>query len=241
MMWGQALTHYGAETAEKKAALEQHLMQLAERITDATVRQHMRDYFRNRIFTLGRVKKIEKQKVIDMQLSPLPAADDDISHLRRLEEQLVAIVLMHPDILHQSEIEEHFGHMDFTQPVLDKLRALTLEVSAGAPSVDAATLSAALAERGHKEKVEILLQNTAALSSKFRTHLREDPRAAARAFEQAYDALTMKKLEREKHEAERVLADDMSEKNYERFRALQAQWEELQRNRYEITPDEQIS
>lgn len=242
VLWEQGLLQYGNESPEKRAALERHLLQTADRIADSIVRQHMRAYFRDRIFSLSTLKKKYKSALTVARPGVLPEANDDKSHLKALEEQIIGLVILHPDILHQAEIEEHFGHMDFTQPVLDKLRALTLEVSAGTQSVDMATLKAVLAAHGYGEKVETLLHSkNPAIASMSYSGAMENMRTASRAFEQVYSAYTMKKLEHEMHEAAFAFEQDMSEQNQDRLYALQKQIEEMSRNRYSIISDEQNS
>jgi DNA primase len=241
-LWESALQFYGSESAEKKAALEHHLTQAANRIAEPAMRQHMLSYFRDQIYGLRRQKKSEKPAPNRAVPDVLPDVDDDNSRLKRLEEQIVALVLLHPDILHQSEIEEHFGHMDFTQPMLDKLRAHTLEISADTPSLDAAALKTALSSRGHAEKVETLLHSkNATTATMFQSGTMDNTRSACHAFELAYGAYTMRKLEHEMHEAARTMEHDMSEQSYNRFLALQKQLGELRRTRYSARSDEQIS
>ena len=163
ILWENALARYGDETPEKRAALEQQLLKTADRIADPLVRQHMRSYFRDRMFQLAAPKKNARRHIPQAQLGVLPDANDDKSHLKPLEDQIVALVLQYPEMLHVSDIEEHFGHMDFTQPLLDKVRAATLEVTAGLQTVDSALLIQSLAARGFGEKVETLLQSKSAL------------------------------------------------------------------------------
>jgi DNA primase len=240
VLWDHALLQFGDRSPEKRAALERHLLQMADRIADPLVRQHMRSYFRDRMFSLKSLKK--GQKIVAPGIAPgaLPEANDDKSHLRRLEEQIVLLVILHPAILHQADIEEHFGHMDFTQPALDKLRATTLEVSAGVPSLDAGALRTELTLRGHGERVETLLHSkNAAMVAMLRSGM-DDTRNACHAFEQAYSAYTMKKLEYEMHEAGRILERDMTEENQSRFFALKEQFNQLQSIRYSDAPDEQV-
>ena len=48
-----AFAHFGTQTAEKKAALEQYLMQAAERIADPIIKQQIRSYFREELLILS--------------------------------------------------------------------------------------------------------------------------------------------------------------------------------------------
>ena len=204
----------------------------------------MRSYFRDRMFSLSAPKKGKKTAPNAAAPGVLPAADDDKTHLSRLEEQIVRLVLLHPDILHQSEIEEHFGHMDFTDAGLDKLRASALEVSAGMQSMDSAALVTALSSLGHAEKVENLLHSkNAAIATMFHSEIMENPHTARNAFEQAYSAYTMKKLEREMHDAARTMERDVTEQSYNPvFHCFaKAEIDDLRHTRYVDSTNKQIS
>jgi len=242
VLWEHALSRFGDQGPEKRAALEQHLIRDAERIADPLVRQHMRAYFRDRMFSLKSLKKGMKPPVPGIAPGVLPEVNDDKSHLRALEEQIVALVILHPEILHHADIEEHFGHMDFTQAALDKLRAAALEVSAGVPSMDSDALKAALTSRGYGEKVEALLDSkNITIATMRHSRIMESSGVAVQKFERAYFAYTKEKLKREEHEAASAYEHDMSEQNQNRLFALQKQREDLERTSYAIMPDEQAS
>jgi hypothetical protein len=206
------------------------------------LKRNYAEYFKKELFELGKWKKKGAASAApNVTPGALPEANDDKTHLGRLEEQIMRLVLLYPEILHQSEIEEHFGHMDFTQPSLDKLRAATLEVSAGMQSLDSAELRAALSSLGYAEKVETLLHSkNAAIATMFHSEM-ESPQGARHAFELAYSAYTMKKLEHEMHEAARTMERDMTEQSYNRFLALQKQIDDLRHTRYAGSIDEQSS
>ena len=241
VLWEQQLVRFPEPGPEKRAALEQQLLATADRIADPLVRQHMRSYFRDRMFSLKPLKKGMKPVQPNVVPGVLPDVNDDKSHLKPLEEQIMALVILHPDILHVAEIEEHFGHMDFTQPLLDNLRAITLEICAGAQSLDSASLCAQLASRGYGEKVENLLQSKNAEMVRTRySGAMVNPRAVAHAFEKAYDNYTLQKLEHERQQAANAYELDMSEQNQERLSAIQGQIATMNRNLY-AESDEQIS
>jgi len=240
VLWNQSLSHFGSVTAEDRASLEQHMMQTAEKIADPIVKQHMRSFFREQIFALNRQKKGARRVTVEAAPGPLPAANDDGSHLKRLEEQLISLIMLCPNLIYQADIEEYLGNMDFTQPILDKLRATALEVSADTESMDSASLCAAFGYRGYGEKVEALLHSkTATLPQASRAKILDNPVAALSAWRQTQSAYTMKKHELEMQEAERVLERDSSQANLDRFLALQKQVTELRRTRYAVTLDEQ--
>jgi hypothetical protein len=219
--------------------MEQHLMQLVERIADPTVKRHYRDYFKNEIFNLKIWKKKgEFRAQSQVPIPGLPEANDDSSHLKGFENQFVALILLCPNLIYHTDIEEKFGHMDFMQPALDKLRATALELTGQTESMDSGTLCRELAQRGHSETVENLLQLG---SRNLLKHLTENDITAARAWARTYENYTMTKLEHEKHEANRAFERDMSQVNLDRLLALQKQIDELHRVRYAVTHDEQNS
>jgi len=239
VLWDNAVAASGSETPEQKAALEQNVMNIAELITDTIVKQHIRDYFRNQMYALKRWKKGSKAPLSNVRPRVLPDANDTVAPLIQLEQRLVSVVILHPDILHHIDIEENFSRMDFAQPMLDKLRSSVLEISSATQSIDHGSLCAALAERGHDEKVKNLLySNSHGLQTKLRTEIMENPKLAMQAFESAYAAYSDKKLEYEIKEVAALFEQDMSEQNQSRLFSLQKQRDELNLARYAVTSEE---
>jgi DNA primase len=241
-LWNQALLNYGAQTAEKKAALEQHLMQTADRIGDAIVKQHMRDYFREQMFALKRARKFGKAVPVASTPNALPQANHAETQLKKLENQLAALVLLYPEMLYQSDIDEQFGHMDFTQPELDKLRSSALQIAGCRASLDSEGLRGGLTESGHGQTVEMLLQFA---SRNFSKNLSRNNAVAHAAWTQTYENYTMTKLTQEKSEADFAFQQDMSQVNFDRANALQKQLDDLRLRYavagYDVAGDEQFS
>lgn len=239
VLWDNAVALCGVKTAENKAMLEEHLMKTADAIANPIVKQHIRDYFKEQMFTLKQRKKGEKTPFPDAITAVLPAASHGDIRLQQLEEQVIGLVILHPDIIHHADIEEHFAHMDFSQLELDKLRSVVLEISSTAGSIDHASLSGALSERGFTEKVKTLLySNSNVLRPRLRTDIVENTKFAMQAFESAYSAYTEKKLDLEIKEAARVFERDMSEQNQNRLFSLQKQRDELHRTHYAVASQE---
>lgn len=238
VLWENAIADFGMETVESKSSLEQYLINTAEKVADNIVKQHMRDYFREQIFSIKRKKKGDKKFVPNVQPGVLPDENDTELHLTKLEERVIAVVVLYPYILHHSDIEEHFAHMDFTQAVLDKIRSAVLEISSAVHSVGHAGLCAALAERGFSEKVDTLLYSNNSFQVGMRNEVAEEPEFVMRMFESAYSAYTDKKLEYEIKEAASAFERDMSEQNQNRLFSLKKQREEWHNSRYVVVPDE---
>lgn len=243
VLWESALAHYGSATAEQRAALEQHLNETANLITDPGYKKHLQVFFRDSVFALSRpVRKAKVNAGPNVPLRTLPEADADAIHLIPIENQIITIILLHPALLRDAHTEEQFAHLDFSQSELDKLRANILEIVADSVSFDSESLCAAIAKRGLGEKVNSLLHSErAVLSLPLASQITLDGLAAARAFEGAYLAYTLKKVEQDMHEAAHQMEHAMTEDSYSRFIALKQQWESLHRSRYSVTHDEQFS
>lgn len=242
MIWNTSLTRFGSETPEQKASLEHYLTQAADRIQDAIVKRQMHQYFRNQIYSLSGRKDKGKSKPKAQVFDPIPEIGDESSQIRRMEEQITVIILLHPALLHEGDVEERFAHLDLTQPILDKLRSVILEVSAEMQSLDSSRLCAELSVRGYSEKVETILHSeTSALSASSRALLIEHSSAAAAAFEQVSAAFSLKKLEQEALAASLLMEREMSEQNYQHFLALQKQIEEMRRARFAHAPGDAVS
>ncbi|HEU5048340.1 MAG TPA: DNA primase [Rickettsiales bacterium] len=236
-LWESAVTEIGTETPEKRAMLEQHLLKTADAVADTIVKQHLRDYFKGQMNVLKRPGKFAKAVLPPVKPGVLPDENDTEAHLGRLEEEIAGLMIQYPFLLHHPDIEEHFAHMDFTQPVLDKIRCAVLEIGSVAQGVEHAALCAALAERGFSEKVKTILQQNNVVQAKLRGGAAESPEAAVRAFEMAYCAYSDKKLDNEIKEASGALERDSSEQNFNRLQALQKQRDELHRSRYVVTSE----
>lgn len=218
MLWENAVLEFGYDTPEKKALLEQSLMQTAEKITDNVLKQHFRDYFRNQIFTLRRNKKGGAVFRPNIPIRALPDENDSVLRLSRLQEQVLTLVVLHPYIIHHIDIEEHFVHMELAKPLLDKLRSAVLEVSSAVQSIDHASLCAALAERGLDEKVKTLLDsNIPSLQHMLgaKITVADNPELALRTFASLYEKYKEIQVDDEIKEVEGKLNRAMSESNQE--------------------------
>lgn len=246
VLWESALAHYGSDTAEQRAALEHHLTETSNRITDPACKKHMQAFFMDSIYALSRNFKrgfkAGKPAQPQVSLRALPAVNADELHLKSIEEQVVAIIMLCPSLLQSPQVEEPFAHMDFSQSELDNLRASILEIHADSESLSSESLCAAVTDRGFGEKVNTLLHSDkAVLSLTASSQILSDGGIAARAFDKAYLAYTIKKVEQDMHHAASQMEHSMTEDNYSRFVALKQQWESLHRSRYSVTHDEQFS
>lgn len=241
-LWERALARLGADTPERKAALERHLNEQADKVGDPLMSQHLKHYFRDQLFAYARNNRKKEQIEAHVALRALPEVGDWERHLRPVEDQLVAIILCQPSLLATPSVEEQFQNLEFSQSVLDKIRANILEIQASLPSPGRDSLCAALAERGLGEKVHSLLQSEkAVLSMSLRNQILADASVAERAFAKAYVAYELARTEQDILQASALYQRDMTETNQTRLYELKQYKHQLEVSRYSVMHDEQYS
>ncbi|MEI7668966.1 MAG: toprim domain-containing protein, partial [Pseudomonadota bacterium] len=225
VLFENALSEFGYQTPEKKAALENNLMQTAENISDNIIKQHVKDYFRNQLFSLKTNYKAKKIATEIIPPSP-PEVDNYSAHILPLEEKLLTIIILCPEILHESGIEENFAHLDFTQGLLDKIREIILDTISFTQDIGHASLCDVIKKHGFGEKLEQLL-NAKLLSNKDC-----DAKIYKTAFLQSYQAYNYKKLDQEIMKMVGIFETDTSPASENRLTALKKQKEELLKSHY---------
>jgi len=230
VLWEDGIATFGFDTPEKKAALEQHLLQLAETITNTVMKQHLRDYFRNQLFALktGTRGKFNKNPEV------MPANVPD--HLMLLEDRIMSLIIHCPALLRESGIEEPFVHFDFTQSTLDKMRTIILDTLSFTQEADHASLCAAIKQQGLGEKLEQLLRiqkiGGRSYSSLPQGELEDDVAVFRAAFDESYLAYNWKKLDHEIAVVTLAYQKDASEPLLLQLLALDKQKEALQKSHY---------
>jgi DNA primase len=225
VIWENALQNFGSKTAEQKAALDNYLSKTSDVITDNILKSHIKSYFRDQIFSL-RKKFTNNKKPLNQNIkpSPIPEIDDYKAHIKPIEEALITHVITDPQILHKEGYAELLANIDFTQPLLDKLRFSVLEIASFDENIEKNTLLGQLHEQGFSETIDYLLNNNSDL-------LNSD--LLKNSFEEIYKIYENKKFAAEFRQAELQLANDMSEENFNRFLALKQQL--LQSNNQKLT------
>ncbi|MCP5361587.1 MAG: DNA primase [Hyphomicrobiales bacterium] len=109
------------KTPEQRAAFEQTLMGFAEMIRHATVRQHYQRFFRDRLWQWQR--QIQGKNTSTTLRNPkiLDTSRRTISPRDRVEHRLMALVLEHPSLLVQPEIEDTFMQLELQHPTIRAL------------------------------------------------------------------------------------------------------------------------
>ena len=233
VIWNLEVRGRPVDTPERRALIEKRLMERARAIADRGVQEHYLREFRARLraafadfspvagarrrarpgATTGRAR---------LASDPLMAGAEGSAEAR--ERVLVATVLNHPEIL--AEVAEELSGAEIGNHELDSLRQAILEIAAtgGVPGAEA--LAQALAERGFRRTVEALSGAAARVLDWFARPgaARADALIGFRqvlALHQRFGGL------RAALEAgESALAEDMTEAQWERFRALKAEAED---------------
>jgi DNA primase len=130
------------------------------------------------------------------------------------EEVLIAILLRHPDLLH--EHGEAVAHVPVARPDLDKVRRAIIDLAAGHPDLDSGSLTNYLTEKGFARVVETVFARTAVNGF---AAAGADPRTAATGLAHILGLLEEQEARREAEIAERELAENPSRENLARFEA----------------------
>lgn len=139
------------------------------------------------------------------------------------ERLLVLIILNHPQLLERHM--EEFSGLELSNQDLDKLRNEIIRIAACDSALDSDELKRHLTERGMKESLKVLEQRGALVNVWYAW-----PDAALVDAERGWLHTVafhrrVLAIAAEKKAAEKLLADDMTEESFDRFRALTAQLE----------------
>ncbi|MFM2130584.1 MAG: primase [Pseudomonadota bacterium] len=245
VIWDLETRGKPVDTPERRALVEKNLMARARSIADRAVQEHYVGEFRARLreafadfspVTGARRRmgqgggfgrgSFERARGGPLSSDPLIGSEDGRAEAR--ERVLVACILNHPDLL--AELADDFARVEIGSHEYDSLRQAILDVAGhhaaeSNESLDAARLARALAERGFVRTVEALTGPAARVIDWF-------ARAGA-AHEDALigfrQVLALHRrfgdLQAALAEGEDLLAADMTEEQWERFRALKAEAE----------------
>ena len=80
------------------------------------------DYFKNRLWQEFRSFNREVKTTTNSKITSIFSLDADKIKLLKLECELIAAVLAHPELLQDGNIEEEIANIEFSHPAIDKLR-----------------------------------------------------------------------------------------------------------------------
>ncbi len=223
VVWAMSLEGKPLDTPERRAALESELKEKAFSIADETVRwqywnsfrEKMREAFRPRRapFVPGQKKSavLGPLRGADGRVAGIPRPSPPIPARIRQERQLLALLIRHPPLL--DAVGERLGETRFSDSALDKLRRGILSHLDGARGLDEESLCAHLRSDGLAGALEALLVSDEAASA--RRH--EDARTL---WEHTFVRYTHSDIQAETEDATQILANDMSDANFQRLSAV---------------------
>ena len=248
IVWEKEVEGADWSTPERRALLDKRVGEILRAIADETVRHHYKAHLRerlNRFAATGntrersfrgrapghRAARWRRDAGFDRRHEARPAAATEALKSSALvrgsgdvpqrEALLVLAVINHPALLEQHA--ETFAAIEFTAPVLDRLRQEIIDIAARCEPLETGALTDQLEELGLKEDIERLKRRLTHKADWF-----VDPSAAPRDAETAWlhtlslhgKSLT---LRRELHAAELALSREGTEDNVQRLRALNAE------------------
>ncbi len=228
------------DTPERKAGFERALMDDVGQIADTTVRDYYRSHFRERLWREirrpqgdgGRLRGREGarrgpwRRGDENPYAPTPlkvTAPVKPPRRQAREELLVLVPLNHPEMIEQRF--EEMAQIEFAAAELDKMCSAILEIAARCETLDRTGLQRHLAEVGLKHLVDRL---TGSETAKLNWFAQPDAELsdALRGWDHAW-ARHMREvvLRAELRAAERALAENNCQENFERLLAAKAQLE----------------
>lgn len=127
ILWDNISPEYKLDLPEGRAALEDTLKKLSDKIEHPTVRQHYASYFRKQLWSKAAGTSI--QRTSSQERSPLVArmaTQQQSAMLETLIQRLLNILVKFPQLLHKSHVEETLSRLDIVNASLNALRVALL-------------------------------------------------------------------------------------------------------------------
>ncbi len=218
------------DTPERRAALEQRLEARIQTVADRTVQGHYRSFFRERLFTLLRPRKVKAKArgrwAAGPPVSPNPGIalktappfdgrPREPAYLNgRKQEVLLAILLNHPFLL--DEVAEDVAALHLPDPRLDKLCHEILRLHALKPDLDATALRLHLSGSDYAGIVQGILSPQVMKHAAF-ARPEADAEMARRGWTHTRDQLQQRHLTQQVAQAERDFVEDVSDETWGRL------------------------
>ncbi len=231
-LWQTEVDGRPTDTPERRAELERRLEERVRRVGDRTVQHHYRREFRDRLWHMfrgsgaphavrglrggpgGGPRRAWKSGPVGpaAHAGARPRPFVDVGRLR--QQILLALIVSHPALLREES--EVLAGLELTAPDLDKLRAEIIKTADQHRNLDSADLKSHLRDRGFAEVLEGLLSPNLYIHAPF---ARPDaaPGAVRAGWRHTLALYRQDRAKAEIEEAERALANEMTEENFARF------------------------
>ena len=234
-LWTLELQAGPVDTPERRAAFERRLEDRCREIADRTVQSHYQRFLRERLFEYfrpkynrPRVQPVTAGRFGGRRSGALPPVVEappqpPVPLGRRQEEVLLAAVLNHPHLL--GEVAEELASLEFSAADLDKLCQEILHLHGLRPDLDAEALQLHLSENGYAAAVESLLKPQVLNHASFARRDAEVDVVLV-GWRHARTQFLRRRHSGQVAEAERALADGMTEAGWARLKALHEERED---------------
>ncbi len=219
MLWQAELAARPIDTPERRADLERRLLAHAGLIADRALQSEYRRFIGERLFRLGRnAGGATRGRAPAKPTRPDFAPDFAPPHRagRRNREVFLGIFVRHPALI--EEWVEEIAAVEIPEPELDSLRRAILEIAHSHPGLDATGLHQHLALCGFAEILGALA-TTIARHAGFAARGGDDPEVIRLGLTETLQLLRAPAA-RDRDDAVRALAADVSEENWQRLKAL---------------------
>lgn len=232
-LWSHFSRHTPA-TPEGRAALEQQLTDLANRIAHPTVKTHYRAFFRDRIWALGAAasgRKTGKKATPEPEKTGIaPPGPAPRSH-----RQFIKLLLLQPELLHESAVEDHLSQMDSLAAPLAGLREALLS-AACEPEIlsQREKLNAYLEKRNLAADADAILADSSLMLPKVAAESLTDAR---RIWRDMAEKDMLAALEAEHRALQHATGSGFDEETYGRMLELQQEIRRLSEKRHFTLPE----
>ena len=224
VLWENLAPTYKLDLPEGRAALEDNLKKLADKIADPTVKQHYVSYFKKQLWakTTSTAKPAEMRSVHVEQM----VLQHHSAALETLVRRLLNILIKFPQLLHKSQVEETLSRLDIRTTNLDALRGAMIAAHGHADLDNKEAFAAYLHSQLHGE---VLSGFDDGLKLPWRETL--TPEDAFLLWNETLAVYQVAHLESELKQLEESLSRSMDEEALQRLVELQRQLKKAQQNR----------
>ena len=215
VLWEALAPNYKLNLAEGRAALEGAFKKLADKITDATVKQHFIGYFKKQLWESASSKKPaanpRSAKVEQM------VAQHQSTAMELLITRMLKTLITFPALMHRAQIEEFLSHLEIRSGQMDALRLALLSAIHDHHIDDNAVFEAALKARLPEDWFAQFLHESLRLP--YRNSLSEND--AWVLWNETLTAFQIARMQNELAELEIATANNLDDAAYQRLCELQ--------------------
>ena len=221
-IWNHHTEGRAFDTPEARAGLSKTLDDEAARIADRGVQHHYRQIFRDRLFKAfrpagGKNSKGSKNRPGRGSIELPRLRRPTFFEINMLQQIFLATVINYPELL--AEAEEMLGGMHIENKRLDLVRQNILNIVSSGDSLDRQTLLNHLSVNGFSEELAIILSEGVYNHAGF-ARPGGEAALAVEGWRETRDFMHRMAAREELQAAGQALAQDMSENNVEKWRAL---------------------